>query len=755
MKPASLRNLIGTVALTVATVTAFAVPVGYWTIGQANLSRDLDLKARIVAGRVARYVYQHGELWQYQRVRITELIELNEADDDFYRRVLDTAGRVVADAGYKHGHPAVMRSVRVVVAGETVGQVQAEGDLSPLLRSTAVVACVGFAIGFGAFLALRVLPLRLLDRTIGELETANRVIQEANARLHAQNRELQQRDAELQTQNARFDAAMSNMAQGLCMLDREQRLVVANHRLAEVLALPPERVTPGASLRELVQVAAEAGHFAGQKQDDALAELRRIWTGGKQVTAIREWAGRTLSAVYQPLGDGGWIVTYEDITDRRLAEAKIFHMARHDGVTDLPNRLLFREQLAKTLEGVARDQQFAVLCLDLDHFKSINDTLGHPVGDRLLKVVAERLRKCLRGSDIAARLGGDEFAVLQCGSAQPQASTTLAHRVLEAISAPYQIDGHQVVTGASIGVAIAPTDGSDPDLLLQHADLALYRAKGDGRGTYRYFESAMDARMRERRALELDLRRALANDELAVFYQPLVRVTTEEIIGFEALVRWHHPTRGLVSPAEFIPLAEETGLVLPLDEWVLRRACTDAAKWPDHIHVAVNLSAAQFRSQGLAAFIVGALASSHLRPNRLQLEITETVLLQDNELTLATLNQLRLLGVGICMDDFGTGYSSLSYLRSFPFDKIKIDRSFVGELSAKPDSLAIIRAVTGLGRSFGMTTTAEGVETREQLARLKFEGCDEAQGYLFGRPQPLAEVERLLDRHRPAAEAVA
>ena len=756
MKPISLRTLIGTIALTVAVVTTVAVPSGYWLIGQANISRDLDLKARIIAGRVARYIYQHDELWRYQSARITELVELNEADDDdFHRQVVDGAGRMVADAGRKGDNPVVARTAPIVVAGETVGHVEAAGSLRALLQETAIVALLSFALGFGAFLALRVFPLRVLDRTIEKLETANRTIQEANVRLHERNQDLQQRDHELQTQNARFDAALTNMAQGLCMFDRELRLVVANHRFAEVFALPPEGVKPGMPLPELIGLAVAAGHLTEQEAEDTLADLRRIWTSGKQVVAIRQWAGRTLSANYQPLGDGGWLATYEDVTERRLAEAKIAHMARHDGVTDLPNRLFFREHMAKTLEGMARDQHLAVFCLDLDHFKSINDALGHPLGDRLLKLVAERVRKCLRETDLVARLGGDEFAIVQRGCAQPQGSTALAQRLIETVGAPYQVDGHQVVAGTSIGISIAPTDADDPDLLLQHADLALYRAKADGRGTYRYFEAAMDARMRARRTLELDLRRAIANQELTVFYQPLITVATEEITGFEALVRWNHPTRGLVSPADFIPLAEETGLVLPLDEWVLRQACRDAAKWPGDIHVAVNLSAAQFRNQSLSSLIVSALASSHLRPDRLELEVTESVLLQENEVTLATLNQLRLLGVRISMDDFGTGYSSLSYLRSFPFDKIKIDRSFISELSAKPDSLAIIRAVTGLGRSLGMTTTAEGVETREQFERLKLEGCDECQGYLFGRPQPLAEVERLLIKHRPPAEAVA
>jgi predicted signal transduction protein with EAL and GGDEF domain len=372
-----------------------------------------------------------------------------------------------------------------------------------------------------------------------------------------------------------------------------------------------------------------------------------------------------------------------------------------------------------------------------------------------LAAASERIRKCLRDSDVVARLGGDEFAILQRGTAQPDGATALAERLLETISAPYQIDDHQVVVGTSIGVSIAPTDADDPDLLLKNADLALYRAKADGRGTYRYFEPGMDSRMQARRALELDLRRALANQEFELYYQPLVNVESEAVIGFEALVRWHHPTRGLVMPNDFIPLAEESWLILPLGEWVLRQACADAAKWPDHVHVAVNLSPLQFKNRTLVGLVVNALAASRLPPNRLELEITETVLLNDNEATLTALNQLRLLGVRIAMDDFGTGYSSLSYLRSFPFDKIKIDRSFIRELTAKDDSMAIIRAVTGLGHSLGMLTTAEGVETRDQFERLKREGCNEVQGYLFGAPRPLHEAEKLMAPHLSEALAVA
>jgi diguanylate cyclase (GGDEF)-like protein len=449
---------------------------------------------------------------------------------------------------------------------------------------------------------------------------------------------------------------------------------------------------------------------------------------------------------------------------RRMADdlagsrARVRHQALHDGLTGLPNRLLLQERLGQALAharrggtGAAGGGAVAVLCLDLDRFKPVNDTLGHAVGDALLCAAAERLRGHVREEDTVARLGGDEFAILQAGVAQPEGAGALARRLVEALGQPFEVDGHQLVVGASVGIALAPGDGADPDDLLKKADMALYRAKADGRGTFRSFEPGMDAKLHARRLLELDLRKALASGGFELHYQPLVDLRTGAIAAFEALLRWPHPSRGMVPPAEFVPLAEEVGLIVPLGEWVLHRACEDAAGWPGEVRVAVNLSAVQFRGDALVPSVVAALAASGLPAERLELEITEGVLLQDGEATLATLRDLRALGVRVAMDDFGTGYSSLGYLRSFPFDKIKIDRSFVGELGASPDCEAIVRAVTGLGGSLGIATTAEGVETAEQLERLRAEGCDEAQGYHLGRPMPAREAALLLGAAPPAA----
>ena len=456
-----------------------------------------------------------------------------------------------------------------------------------------------------------------------------------------------------------------------------------------------------------------------------------------------------------PMAAGGWVATHKDITERRKAEAKIAYMAHHDALTDLPNRLQLYEQLRQMLARPKRGEHVAVFCLDLDRFKDVNDAHGHPVGDLLLKSVADRLRQCVRDTDMVARLGGDEFAIMQAGASQPTDATSLASRLIEVIGAPYELGGHQVTVELSIGIALAPGDGLDPDQLLKNADMALYRAKSDGHGLYRFFEPEMDARMQARRRLEIDLRKAIANGEFELFYQPLVDMQTERVTGFEALIRWHHPERGMIPPLDFIPVAEETGLIVPIGDWVLRQACAEAATWPSDVKIAVNLSPIQFKSKGLLLSVVSALAASGLSPNRLELEITESVLLQDGDATLAILHELRELGVRISMDDFGTGYSSLSYLRKFPFDKIKIDQSFIVDMSDHNDSLAIVRAVIAMGSGLGIATTAEGVETVEQFKQLKLEGCTEVQGYLFSPPRPAAEVKGLLASINPALKAIA
>jgi diguanylate cyclase (GGDEF)-like protein len=578
-------------------------------------------------------------------------------------------------------------------------------------------------------------------------------------RLQAANHQLDTLNAaneQLEARNTRLETALNNMSQGLIMFDAAERLVVCNDFYVEMYGLSRDVVKPGCSLLELLRHRVETGGTLHHDPEEYRTELLEGLAQGKITNLIVETAeGREVSVKSSPMAAGGWVATHEDITERRRAEAQVAYMAHHDALTDLPNRLRFHEHLQQMLVRSKRGEHFAVFCLDLDHFKDVNDALGHPLGDLLLKSAADRLRRCIRGTDMVARLGGDEFAIMQAAASQPTEATTLASRLVEAISAPYELDAHQVVVGLSIGIALAPNDGLDPDELMRNADMALYRAKADGRGIYRFFEPEMDALMQARRTLELDLRKAIANGEFELFYQPLVDMQTERVTGFEALIRWQHPERGLIPPMDFIPIAEETGLIVPLGNWVLRQSCLEAAAWPGDVRIAVNLSPNQFKNKSLLPTVISALGTSGLSPTRLELEITESVLLQDSDATLALLLQLRGLGIRISMDDFGTGYSSLSYLRKFPFDKIKIDQSFICDMSDHGDSLAIVRAVVAMGSSLCIGTTAEGVETPEQFEQLKLEGCTEVQGYLFSPPRPAAEVAALLSAMNPKLKATA
>ncbi|HEV7873085.1 MAG TPA: EAL domain-containing protein [Enterovirga sp.] len=438
----------------------------------------------------------------------------------------------------------------------------------------------------------------------------------------------------------------------------------------------------------------------------------------------------------------------DEVAQRLKSEAEIQYLAHHDALTGLANRVLFRKELERALATRARNAglELAVLFLDLDGFKGVNDTLGHSIGDGLLKAITNRLQDVIGETDKIARLGGDEFAILQVGQEQPGSAANLAGRIIQAIGAPCLVDGHQVVVGGSIGITVVADGHTDPDQLLKSADLAMYRAKADGRGTYRFFEPEMDAQAQARRSLEIDLRQAMLEGAFELYYQPIVNLAAKRASGCEALLRWKHPERGFVSPAEFIPVAEETGLIVQIGDWALRQACTEAASWPDGMRVAVNLSPVQFKSGNVVASVVSALAASGLPAARLEVEVTESVLLEKTEENLSILRNLHELGVRISLDDFGTGYSSLSYLQSFRFDKIKIDRSFVRDLRTDSDNIAIVRAIAGLGTSFGVTTTAEGVETEEELRCIEQEGCTEVQGYFYSPPKPAAELPEILAR---------
>jgi diguanylate cyclase (GGDEF)-like protein len=554
---------------------------------------------------------------------------------------------------------------------------------------------------------------------------------------------------DLRQNQERFQAALGNMSQGLCMFGADGRLIVANTRFRDTYQLDPASVVPG---RLMIEVLQNSPLFVRQPNDlpnTVLAEHLAVAARRGSAVLTQELAdGRVVTINHEPMPNGGFVDTFTDVTERRMAEARLAHMALHDPLTNLPNRTSFRQRLEEALHRTARGEPCAVLCVDLDQFKGVNDTLGHPVGDALLQCVTERMRAIMRRTDTVARLGGDEFAIVQSKIDQPGDTTILATRLLREFSAPFHVAGHHVVIGISIGIAIAPQDGADPDLLLKSADIALYQAKSDGGNRFRYFEPEMDALLQARRELELDLRGAIAAGEFELFFQPLVNLKKERISGFEALIRWRNPRRGLVSPADFIPLAEEIGLIIPIGEWVLETACRSAVTWAEPLKVAVNISAIQFKGGGLVETVTRVLQESGLDPARLELEITESVMIHDIDAALAMLHHLKDLGVGIVMDDFGTGYSSLSYLRSFPFDKIKIDQSFVRELGKKADCTAIIRAVTGMCDSLGITATVEGVETAQQLRLLQAESCTEIQGYLVSRPCPAHEVAGLISDFR-------
>ncbi|MCP3462669.1 bifunctional diguanylate cyclase/phosphodiesterase [Bradyrhizobium sp. CCGUVB23] len=530
----------------------------------------------------------------------------------------------------------------------------------------------------------------------------------------------------------------------VCALDDERILGVNDaavahygHSRAEF-----EKLT----IRSLQAFDSEPPWTSGRSSEEQAA---RTWKHVKADGALIDLAiySRELTYADRP----AVLLALMDITERKRAEARLAFMAEHDGLTGLPNRNLLRQQIDEMLLHTRRNaEKVAVLMLGLDNFKAVNDTLGHAIGDKLLRGVAKRLRSTLREEDALARLNSDEFVVVQSGLTRPEDAVGLAKRLLEAIADPYLLDGHSVVIGASIGIAMAPGDGDDSEKLLKSADMALSRAKLDARGTFAFFEAALHAKAQSRRKIEVELRDAIQNDVLRPFYQPLIDLSSGRITGFEALVRWPHAERGMVSPAEFIPVAEDTGLINPLGGLMLRRACADAATWPDDVRVAVNLSPLQFRSGNLLSIVTEALKHSGLPPLRLELEITETLLLEKSAQVLATLHALRALGVRISMDDFGTGYSSLSYLRSFPFDKIKIDQSFVRDLGANRESQAIIRSIVSLGKGLGVTITAEGVETEAELSCLRAEGCHEGQGFLFSKARPNTEIVSLLAAQRGA-----
>jgi diguanylate cyclase (GGDEF)-like protein len=721
-----------------------------------------------------------------------------------------------------------------------------------------------------------------VGQMVGAIDAFRRNIDE-------QNRLLRRREEELDARNLRFDAALNNMATGLCLFDGEQRLIVCSSRYVEMYGLDAGRIRPGMTLREILAVCYEAGSCPKMSSEDYLAWYDAMSAGNDaRDSTVRLRDGRICEIHHRPMADGGWVATHEDITERQMlnvrlahnltllsertsllqaiidnfpggigffdrdlrvvicndrakamldlpqrffdggppcledllrfnalrgeygpgdvetqvacrlalardrttyhfererpdgrvldvrgipidnggflttymditerhrSEAKIRHMARHDPLTGLANHVLLNEHLGQALADVSAGEMVAVHLLDLDRFKAVNDTLGHPTGDRLLQMVAQRLRALAGETDAIVRMGGDEFAIVQLAVAEAADAASLARRCIAAVSQPYDIEGRQVVVGTSIGIALGPADGTSPDDLIKKADLALYAAKSEGRGTLACFRPEMDARMRARHAMEIDLRKGLAAGEFELHYEPMVDLASGEIGGFEALIRWRHPRDGVLAAEAFVPLAEEIGLMVAIGEWTIREACATAARWPRHRRVAVNLSPAQVRSSGLLQAVIGALARSGLPADRLELEINERALCDDTAAALGTLRQLRGLGVRIAMDDFGTGHSSLNYLQSFPFDRIKIDRTLVADAAAGGGAMKIVRAIAGLARCLGMATTVGGIESPEQRAAVKAEGCTEVQGALLGHAVPAAAIARFADRLHSGRQA--
>jgi diguanylate cyclase (GGDEF) domain len=546
-------------------------------------------------------------------------------------------------------------------------------------------------------------------------------------------------------QKLQLDAALENMSQGLCMFDAKQRLIVCNKRYAELYGLNAEQTKPGTTLRTILEYRVASGNAPNDHESYINDRINEVTKNRPYQITNKLSDGRYISVVHQPMTDGGWVATHADVTDWKHAEQRIVHMAHHDALTDLPNRAAFNERLSSALDqATAAGERFSIMSIDLDRFKEVNDVFGHVVGDGLLREVAHRLHAAAGGAFLA-RLGGDEFTVIVVDGPQPETASALANRLLAVFADDFEVEGHRLRIDLSIGVAIYPTDGTDAKTLINNADATLYRAKAEMRGSVRFFEPEMDMRLRERLALQNDLRLAIDRGELFLHYQPQLRMAGETI-GFEALARWQCPKRGMVAPGTFIPIAEESSLIISVGEWVLREACREAASWPQPLQIAVNISPIQFRHGDLPRVVHSILLETGLAPSRLELEITEGIIINDFSRATSILRRLKSLGVRIAMDDFGTGYSSLSYLQSFSFDKIKIDRSFVCNLEHNHHSMAIVRAVINLGRSLDLPVLAEGVETKAQHAFLLQEGCDEVQGYLTGRPLPIADYAKLVGR---------
>lgn len=567
--------------------------------------------------------------------------------------------------------------------------------------------------------------------------------------------ELAERSEELKTKDTLFETALEHMSNGLCVISADLHLIACNKRYAEMYALPEELTKPGTELEKIVEYRTEARLFEGNDPgEDIKAHITSEPGASESGLLYRLTDGRVFSVAYQPMPDGGWVTTHDDITKLHEVKSELEHLAYHDPLTKLPNRILFLQRMEEALAPNRAHNPFSVLCVDLDGFKAVNDTLGHASGDKLLQHVAQRLESCVRKGDTIARMGGDEFSII-LRTLKPEYAEVVAERILKELKKPFVIDAQEVIIDASVGIASSPADGKEADALLQRADLALYDVKDNGRGDFRFFEAEMNQKMRDRREMEADLRLAVSRGEFDLHYQPILNIASQKTSVVEVLLRWNHPTKGPISPVDFIPVAEDVGLIVPIGEWVIYEAFSRAASWPDDISIAVNVSTIQLRRADMASVVTQALATTGLKASRAEIEITESAFLEDDEQTLTTLHRLRELGVKIALDDFGTGYSALSYLLNFPFDKIKIDGSFVRGLSTEKGQGAkeILSAMAYLGQQLGMRTTAECIETEEDLRHVQLNGYTEAQGYFICRPLPAADVEQFLGL-QPAADDV-
>jgi diguanylate cyclase (GGDEF)-like protein len=687
--------------------------VGAVRVASAVLYRRSMRGSNPNATRIWEQTYKYGA-WAFSALLgLLCWLTLNQTDDPILQMAVTTtaAGYAAAIAGRNAGHPATaVGQLTLISLPMAVGLLTCPDVIQ---KALGIVVCL-FVFGMiDITLSIRDIIMQALTMTQKEATLA----------------------ARFEEQALRFDAALNNMSHGLCMLDRDNRLLVWNSRFVELLHLSGAPLRIGMKMSHLLRHTIRAGNHQGKAPRDLFeAVFREATKSDFELVQTSPTGDRVLALSRRMTLDGGSVIILEDTTERKRAQEQIIHLAQYDDLTGLSNRAQFRKQIDLRLSRLRYvDGAVAIHLIDLDRFKSVNDTLGHPVGDKLLQEVSARLRKIVGDGDHITRFGGDEFVILQSSAKDVEGCSSLALQLLQSLGAPFEIDGHRIDIGASIGIAVAPDHGSDADHLLKKADMALYEAKRAGGGQYKFFAPEMESALQERRSLELDLRKAIITEAFELHYQPIVDLTSGRVVACEALLRWCHPDRGPISPSSFIPVAEETGLIIPLGEWVLRQACREAAHWPPEVTVAVNLSPVQFRDPGLVFTVFAALSHSGLPAQRLELEITERVLLEESESTLRAMEQLKELGVSISLDDFGTGYSSLNYLRKYPFDKIKIDQSFIHDVGEQTQAPPIIRAVASLGTGLNKLVVAEGIETKDQMMMVRNQGCHLGQGFFFGK----------------------